>query len=403
MPTPSKIARVACGCSNRVETVEACREMLDDVAYSMQGDTDLAIVFFSREHVRRARVIMSAVLDTLAPGTMVGMSTAGVISNDHELDRQPGISIFAMSCPDVEFRTFTDDQINWPETQNDPARLTEVIGADQPGLRGIMALADPHTPFTRMLSSMSSAVAPASMDSPSIPFFGGVAAAGPQPGANQLLCNEEIRIGGLVGLSIRGAIRIDTLVSQGCRPIGKPSVITGAKRNIIESLGGGSALDAVRAVARSLPEHERALMQQGLFVGRVINEYRDRFGRGDFLIRNVVGVDAERGIIAVNDLVRVGQTIQFHVRDARTATEDLELLLSAQHLDDTPMGGLLFSCSGRGLNMFDDAHHDAGTIRRILSGMPLSGCFTTGEIGQVGTHSFIHGQTASLALFRLAD
>jgi len=403
MPTPSQTAKIACGCSTRVDTLEAVQEAVEEVAVTMEGATDFAVVFFSREHVTRSGVIGSAVLDALAPRTLVGMSTSGVIANSHEFDRTPGVTVFAMSCPDVRIDTFTESDIDWPASKDHPERLRQVMHADDPELRGVLLFADPFTPMTRMLSALSGALSScASLDRASAPLVGGIASAGARPGENRLLCNDEIRIGGLVGVSIRGAIRVDSLVSQGCRPIGRPFVITGGQRNLIESLGGRKALEAIQEVAERLPEEDRELMQQGLFMGRVVNEYQDRFGRGDFLIRNVVGVDPNRGVLAVNDFVRVGQTVQFHVRDARTATEDLELLLAAQQLDDPPMGGLLFTCTGRGRNMFDEPNHDASTIRRILPGMPLAGGFAAGEIGPVGHESFIHGQTASLVLFHSA-
>ncbi len=397
--SPQQTARSACGVSTRIDTVDAVREALADVAVAMAGNTDLVVAFFSREHATRAGIITTAVRETLGPRTFVGMSASGVIANMNEFDRSPGLSIFALAAPDLEFHTFTENNIDWPASKDDPARLRSVMGAERLGLRGTMLLADPFTPLRRLVPALSSCLAQP-MDAPAIPLFGGIASAGTKPGENRLLLNDEIRIGGVVGLSIYGSIRVDTLVSQGCRPIGKPYVVTGAKRNIIESLGGKPALQAVKELAQNLPEKDRDLMQHGLFLGRVVNEYRDRFGRGDFLIRNVVGVDQNHEIIAVNDMMRVGQTVQFHVRDAATATEDLELLLAAQQLDDEPLGGLLFSCTGRGLNMFDRAHHDATTIRRSLPGLPLAGCFAGGEIGPIGNEAFIHGQTAELALFR---
>lgn len=399
MPIPSQTAKVACGCSTRIDTVDAVREAVEDVAAAMAGNTDLAVVFFSRDHLTRAGMIDSMLLDTLAPQHLVGMSATGVIANANEFDHVPGISVFALSCPDVEFHTFTEHDLDWPETKDDSERLSQIIKADSPDLRGIMLFADPFVPLLRLIPAISSCLSD-SMDSPAVPLFGGVASAGSKPGTNRLLRNDEIRIGGIVGLSIRGAMRIDALVSQGCHPIGRPLIVTKANRNIIESLGGRPALQAIQEMAHQISQRDRELMQQGLFVGRVVNEYRDRFGRGDFLIRNVVGVDPKHEVIAVNDIMRVGQTIQFQVRDAATATEDLELLLAAQQLDDPPLGGILFSCTGRGLNMFDEPNKDASTIRRSLPGLPLAGCFAAGEIGPVGNEAFVHGQTAALALFR---
>lgn len=395
----NQAARIACGFSSNVDTMAACEEAISDVAPAMAGETDLAIVCFSREHVSRAGVIGSAVLDALAPGTLVGNSASGVIANDREYDRSPGLVILAMSLPGVECRTFTEDDLDWPNSRKNPERLRQVIGADDDDLRGIMLLADPQTPLLRLVPALSNAVEQ-SLDEAPIPMFGGVASAGARPGENRLLCNNEVRIGGIVGIGFHGPVRIDTLVSQGCRPIGRPHVVTSTSHNIIETLGGQPVLGVIQEMAQSLPERDLGLLRQGLFVGRVVNEYQDRFGRGDFLIRNVVAVDQRHGYIGVNDMVRVGQTVQFHVRDSATATEDLELLLAAQQLDEPAVGAMLFTCTGRGLNLFDEAHHDASTISRILGDIPMAGFFAGGEIGPIAHEAFLHGHTACLALFR---
>jgi small ligand-binding sensory domain FIST len=239
---------------------------------------------------------------------------------------------------------------------------------------------------------------------PAVPVIGGMASAGAAPGQNTLILNDETFRAGGVGVSVRGNVTIDTLVSQGCRPIGKPLVVTGAQRNVIKTLSGRPAMEALREVIEGLSEQDRALLPKGVFIGRVINEYKERFGRGDFLIRGVLGADEKSGAIAVADAVRVGMTVQFHLRDATTASEDLELLLAAQSMNDPPVGGLLFTCNGRGRRLFERADHDAATISGSFSPTPewfaLSGFFASGEIGPIGDSSFLHGHTACLALFR---
>jgi small ligand-binding sensory domain FIST len=190
-------------------------------------------------------------------------------------------------------------------------------------------------------------------------------------------------------------------VSQGCRPIGRPFVVTKAHDNVIEHLGGKPALAVLRDTVNELPEPERQKLANGLFVGRAINEYRENWGRGDFLVRNVMGVDQEAGALAVTDYVRVGQTVQFHMRDAATATEDLALLLEGRATPERPpAGGLLFSCNGRGTRMFEQPCHDVGAARKAMPKTPVAGFFAAGELGPVGGRNFIHGHTASFALFR---
>jgi small ligand-binding sensory domain FIST len=178
-------------------------------------------------------------------------------------------------------------------------------------------------------------------------------------------------------------------------------VVTRAKENRIEQLGGRPALEALHRTITEMPEPEQQLLRNGLFVGTAINEYRERFGRGDFLIRNVMSVDQEGGSLAVTDYVRVGQTVQFHVRDAQTADEDLCVMLEPQTIDDDPpAGGLLFSCNGRGTRMFPRPCHDIERARTAMPRTPIAGFFAAGELGPVGGKNFIHGHTASFALFR---
>lgn len=177
-------------------------------------------------------------------------------------------------------------------------------------------------------------------------------------------------------------------------------VVTRSRENVIEQLGGKAAMEVLRGVVSELPAGDQHLLQNGLFVGQAISEYREQFGRGDYLVRNVIGVDEEGGSISIADYVKTGQTVQFHVRDAQTADEDLKILLETQKALGPASGGLLFSCNGRGLRMFDEACHDIKAAHDVLPTTPMAGFFAAGEIGPVGGKNFIHGHTASFALIR---
>jgi small ligand-binding sensory domain FIST len=177
-------------------------------------------------------------------------------------------------------------------------------------------------------------------------------------------------------------------------------VITKSNKNVIETLGGKAALSVLREMVEQLTDADKELLQHGLLVGRVIDEYRESFDRGDFLIRNIIGADDKTGSIAVADLVKTGQTIQFQVRDAVTADEDLTQLLSRPATIGDAMAGLLFSCNGRGVRMFGDVDHDISAARAALPATPIAGFFAAGELGPVGNQNFIHGHTASFALLR---
>jgi len=200
---------------------------------------------------------------------------------------------------------------------------------------------------------------------------------------------------------IDGPVRIRHVVSQGCRPIGRPFIVTKAQDNVLLELGGRPAFDQLREVYQQLAPADQQLVQRGLHVGQVINEYQEQFDRGDFLVRNVQGIDSARGSIAIGDFVRVGQTVQFHIRDAATADEDLEALLSAaaEQSSGPTAGALVFTCNGRGTRLFPEPHHDAQAVARRWPGLPTAGFFAQGEIGPIGGKNFLHGFTASIALF----
>ena len=201
---------------------------------------------------------------------------------------------------------------------------------------------------------------------------------------------------GAVGASIGHGVDVGTVVSQGCQPICRPYVVTPAEGNVVQELGGEPALERLIHMANSgMPEQDVALINHGLHVGQVIDEHKLEFERGDFLVRNVVGADQEGGAIAVNDVVEVGTTVQFHVRDATTADEDLRQLLSRRDAD----GALLFTCNGRGVRLFGMPDHDAAVMNDSV-GAPTGGFFAAGEFGPVGGRNFVHGFTASVALLR---
>ena len=199
---------------------------------------------------------------------------------------------------------------------------------------------------------------------PGVPIVGGMASGGHDQGQNRLLLGDKVLSKGAAAVLIHGPLGVHTVVSQGCRPIGRTFVVTKAERNVILELGGKSPLAQLQEMFNHLSAEDQQLARRGLHVGQVIDEYRDKFARGDFLIRNVQGVDPDSGAIAIGDWVRVGQTVQFHVRDAGTAGEDLNVLLSSASARPTgnALGALLFTCNGRGTRLFDEPDHDASTL-----------------------------------------
>jgi small ligand-binding sensory domain FIST len=217
------------------------------------------------------------------------------------------------------------------------------------------------------------------------------------PGGTRLCLDDRIITSGAVGVLVGPGVEVETVVSQGCRPIGDPYVVTRSERNIIHELGGRPPMERLLDIAR-LPgnEDDARLINNGLHMGLAIDEHKVEFERGDFLVRNVLGADRETGAIAVGDLVEIGTTAQFHVRDAATADEDLRHLLAGRRAD----GALLFTCNGRGRHLFGVSDHDAGVLADQLADAPAAGFFAAGELGPVGGRNFLHGFTASIGLFR---
>jgi small ligand-binding sensory domain FIST len=227
-----------------------------------------------------------------------------------------------------------------------------------------------------------------------LPVIGGMAMAGRFEGDNRLVLNERVVRHGAVGVVLGPGVEVATVVSQGCRPIGSPLAVTRAEANVVYELAGRPALERLGEAAESMPEEERVLLNDGVHLGRVIDEQKDDFDRGDFLIRNVMGGDPNTGAIAVGDQIQIGATTQFQVRDAASADEDLRQLITGRRAD----AALLFTCNGRGKRLFGQPDHDATVLSESLPGAPLAGMFCAGELGPVGHRNFLHGFTASVLL-----
>ncbi|GMV24381.1 MAG: hypothetical protein AMXMBFR58_04120 [Phycisphaerae bacterium] len=420
--------RVGAGLSAEQSSAAAARAVVASCSEGLDGaHADLVFVFLSPHHVEHASLIADALRTELQAGVLLGVSATGVLGGAIELEQAPGLSALALRLPGVHVTPFLSEQFMPVDDSDDGLdRLGATMGVpDGAGpLRGVFLFADPFTtPMIKLLPAMNRALARGqgfSTAFPRTPILGGVASAGRAAGGNVLILDGRIVRSGAAGVSLRGPVRIDTVVSQGCRPFGPTMVVTKARGNIIFQLGGKPALQAVQEAVEMLDDDQKPLLEQGLYVGRAVSEYKERFGRDDFLIRNFMGADPNSNAIAVGDMIRVGQTVQFHVRDATTAHEDLALLLDAQKLHDRPHGALLVTCNGRGTKLFARPHHDASALVRAFQPpeageslakagvqidprtppVPTAGFFAAGEVGPLGMQSYLHGQTACAALFR---
>lgn len=359
---------------------EVAGQILDQLA---GDDPDLVLVFVSPHLVGALDDALHALRSLLSPRVVVGTTASGVIGGTHEAEDGVGFAAFAACVADADLEPVvlrteeTPDGatvVGWPERDVDADLL--------------LLLADPFTfPTEAFLRRLDD-------DRPGLRVAGALASGAMRPGGNRLVVGDTLHREGAVGVLI-GGVDVRTVVSQGSRPIGEPFVVTRGARNFVEELGGKPALERLRELADGASESERALLQQGLQLGFVVDEHREEFGRGDFLVRSVVGADRDTGAIAVGEQVAVGRTVQFHVRDAEAADEDLRAMLDGCSARAT----LLFSCNGRGRSLFGVPDHDAGVVAEVLGPVPTAGMFCAGELGPVGPRNFVHAFTASLALF----
>ncbi|HEX7589118.1 MAG TPA: FIST N-terminal domain-containing protein [Anaerolineae bacterium] len=390
MPDPMKFASAI---TTERDVDSAAATLTDEIHAQVDlPELDFAMSFFSADFAAVAASGADRLNTTLNPRVLIGCTSEGVIGKTEEIENRPAIALVAAHLPDVNLVPFTLNSDDW-DTLGDTAGFRALIAAP-PDTRLIIMLADPFsTPLDQVLNAFN-------MDYPGIPIIGGMASGAQEPGGNALLLNDRAYASGAVGVALAGDFEADIIVSQGCRPFGRTFTVTETQGNVIVSLEGEPPLQHIQNLVAQLSEEDQALLKNGLFVGRAIGTAHENLGRGDFLIRSLLGVDRQSGAIGVGDSIREGEMIQFHLRDQRTAEEDLELLLTPQALDAPPSGALLFSCNGRGTRLYDHPNGDISTIQNILGGVHLAGFFAAGEIGPVGGKNFLHGHTASMALFR---
>ncbi|MDP6601732.1 MAG: FIST N-terminal domain-containing protein [Phycisphaerales bacterium] len=388
--------RSAAAISEHLDTRTAALEVAQLLSDAMAGPCDLVLIFASFHHRASLPEAAATIRGTVGPCTVVGVTAESVVGCDLALEGVAGLSALGLHLPGVTitpWRTHPEK----PLPLSRPQEIPEWIGLRDDSV-AVLLFADPFsTPITRMLPALVSC---RGEDEPFLPVLGGIASGASQADYNNLVLDGGSWKRGAVGLTLSGPLDLETIVSQGCRPIGEAMVVTRSEGNVILELGGHPAMEAVRRLAEGLSDEERSLLDGGVLLGSVIDEQRDHFGRGDFLVRNILGYDRKRGGIAAAELLRPGRTVQLHVRDAQTAAEDLHLLLDAQQMSEPPFAGMLVTCNGRGRGLFGEDDHDLTVIRDRLGEVPISGFFAAGEIGPIGGRSFLHGHTACLTLFR---
>ncbi len=350
------------------------------------GPADLLLVFVSGHHAAAFDRVPTLLAAHCPAATVLGCSAAGVIGGGHEVEDRPAVALMAAVLPGVELAAFYLD----PEAPSVPA---VPAGTEPPQF---VLLADPFTfDAERFVRALDVAF-------PGSRTVGGLASGGRQPGTNALFLGRRVHRGGCVGVALAGDVAVDAIVAQGCRPIGEPAFVTRCERNLLYELDGRRAADVLRALFDAAAPHERALFRDSLFLGIVMDEAQQTYRAGDFLIRNLLGLDPRSGALAVGAALRPGMIVQLHLRDAAASAHELRTLLAAHraHAPAPPDGVLLFSCLGRGLRLYGTPDHDTGLLRAALGEVPIGGFFCNGEIGPVRGQTFLHGYTSACGLFR---
>ena len=380
----------------------ALGDMIDraaaDVREQLGGSADITFAFLSSGFELGHTSVPWMLHQRLGHQALLGCSAGGVIGARQEIEGRRALSLVAARLPGVTVRTFHLEQEALPDLDASPRAwhdLLQIQPAEEPQF---VVLADPFTfNADRLLPGLDFAY-------PNAAKIGGLASGADsrERRPNSLFADDAVYDSGAVGVTLTGDLRLDTIVAQGCRPIGRPAAITAADGNLILALDGHPPLEHLQAVLERLPEEDRELARHSLFLGIAMTPFLEKPGQGDFLIRNLMDIDPQTGSIVVGARVREGQTVQFHLRDARTSADDLESMLGryAAGGPADARGALLFSCVGRGQFLYGRSHHDSEMFHARIGSIPLGGFFCNGEIGAVGGTTFLHGYTSCFGIFR---
>ncbi|UBF29432.1 FIST C-terminal domain-containing protein [Kovacikia minuta CCNUW1] len=408
--------------STRPSLEAAIEEVVQEAQALLQTTPDLGFVFISAAFASEYSRLMPLLREYLPNLPIIGCGGSGVIgmsqqAQARELEGEPALALTLASLPGVRVHPFHLEAEDLPDLDSPPDAWTRLIGVPATEQPHFVLLADPFSARVNdLLQGLDFAY-------PGAVKVGGLASGRSTNSSNGLFCNYRLYRQGTVGVALSGKLVLETIVAQGCRPIGQPFWVTEGERNILLGLeeqagtspmsrGGGALvsqkrtpLEVLQELIQSLTDEEQQLAQHSLFVGVAQNEFKQNLEQGDFLIRELLGVDPRVGAIAIGDRIRPGQRIQFHLRDAEASAEDLETLLERYQQLNTPsttspVGALMFTCVGRGESLYGESNFDSRLFSRYLPNVPLSGFFCNGEIGPVGGSTFLHGYTSVFGIFR---
>jgi len=385
--------RFASSITDESDTRSAVERLIEPIDRRVTpGSVDLVLFFTTLDHEEKMPFALARLAEAFPHAVIMGCTACGTIGVDREIEGSPSMALLVGTLPDVRIRPFhiTGRDLEHADDLSGWERLLGVSPESDPKF---LVWSDPRA--THLMDFLEGI----NQWFPGAPVLGGVASAPERDGENMLFVQGDVVREGICGVVLTGDLVFEPVVSQGCKPIGTSFVVTAGEKNIIRELGGRAPLTRLHDVLESLPPEEMQLARKSLFLGRVINEYKDRFTRGDFLIHSITGADRESGALAIAGPVHVGTTVQFHVRDGASADQDLREALQP-HRGAAVEALMLFGCNGRGTHMWPEPNHDIAVAREVLGDIPIAGMFCAGEFGPVGGKNFIHGFTASMALIK---
>jgi small ligand-binding sensory domain FIST len=382
--------------SRKTSFEDAVLECAEGVARRLgPGPISLALAFVTPHFADYYPRLNELVSQYLEPGTFLGCSGGGVIGGGEEVERTPAVTMVAARLPDVRLTPFHLSG-PLPDLDEPPDAWERLVGVRAQEEPHFVLLADPFSGRPEdLLAGLDYAF-------PNSSKIGGLASGATSAGLNALFLDGEVFTEGTIGVALSGDVVVDTVVAQGCRPVGELMRVTRCEGNLLYELDDKPAFEVLQGLFSALDQRDRYLASTALFVGVLMDEFREEPRVGDFLIRNLIGADPRRGAVAVGEYLQEGMRVRFHLRDAEASAEDLHAVLKGY--EKTPpealSGALLFSCLGRGEGLYGRPNFDTGVFREHLGDVPVGGFFCNGEIGPVGGNTFLHGYTSSFGLFR---
>ncbi|BAU44539.1 FIST N domain protein [Leptolyngbya sp. O-77] len=397
--------------STRPSLEAAVREVVERSQAQLESPADLGLVFISSTFASEYPRLLPLLSEALDLPVLVGCGGGGIVGMEspnriQEIEGETALSLTLARLPGVKLHAFHLSAEDLPDLDSPPDAWAELVGVDPAEQPNFILMAEP------VFSSINDLLQGLDYAYPGAIKVGGLTD-GSGMGHGNLFCNGKLYRDGVVGVALSGNLVMETIVAQGCRPIGQPFRVVEGDRNIMikiapETAQPGSTpdrtpLEALQELLQDLSDADRELAQHSLFVGIAQSEFKQQLEQGDFLIRNLLGVDPRAGAVAIGDRVRPGQRIQFHLRDADASATDLETLLrryQAQSGQASAAGALMFSCLGRGEGLYGKPNFDSALFQRYIAHTPVSGFFCNGEIGPVGSTTFLHGYTSVFGICR---